>query len=120
MTPAAVRASYRRSLDLYGEPIYIRRFSGPAGPSRTVVNYGPIQARVTGFAPEEFIGSIVPGDRKIIAMAEDVDASGITLPLAPGSDKVVWRDRELILKASDASTRRMSGELIAYELTAGG
>jgi hypothetical protein len=120
VTPAAVRARYRRSLDQYGEPVYIRRYSGPAGPSRPRTDYGPIQARVTGFEPQEFIGSIVPGDRKIIAMAEDVDASGITLPLAAGSDKIIWRDRELTLKAADASTRRMSGELIAYELTAGG
>ncbi len=120
MTPAAVKASYRRSLDLYGEPIYIRRFSGPVGPNRTRTDYGPIQARVTGFEPQEFIGAIVPGDRKIIAMAEDVDASGITLPLAPGADKVIYRERELALKAADASTRRMSGELIAYEMVAGG
>ena len=120
MTPAAVKASYRRAIDQYGEPIYIRRYSGAAGPGRSVVDYGPIQARVVGFEPQEFIGAIVPGDRKIIAMAEDVDAKEVPLPLAPGADKIVYRGRELTLKAADASTRRISGELIAYELTAGG
>jgi hypothetical protein len=120
MTPAAVKASYRRALDRYGEPIYIRRFSGPVGPNRTATDYGPIQARVTGFQPDEFIGSIVPGDRKIVAMAADIDQSGITLPVTAGADKALWRGRELTLKAVDTSTRRISGVLVAYEMVASG
>jgi len=119
MTSAQIRASYRRGLSRF-EMIYIRRFSGPAGPSRSITNYGPIWARVTGFEPDEFIGSIVPSDRKIIALSQDVDESGIQLPLIAGSDKVVYRNKELVIKSPDASTRRTGDGLYAYQIVAGG
>lgn len=114
MTPAAVKASYRRALDQYGETIAIRRYSG-SGASRTATDYA-VKARVTGFQPEEFVGSIVPGDRKIIALTADLIASGISLPISAGSDKALIRGRELTLRSVDDNTRRIGDELIAYEM----
>lgn len=118
MTPAAARESYRKAIAAVGETVTIRRYSG-LPPSRTAVNK-TVRARVVGFAPDELIGGIVQGDRKLIVLAEDI-GSPITLPIVPGAnDKVVVRGREMTVKAVDDNTRRIAGELIALEITVGG
>lgn len=118
MTPARVRAVYKRLLRLYGETIYFRRYAG-TGEARVPIDYA-VKARVVDFNPDELVGGIVQGDRNIIALAEDVEDSGFTLPFVATADKVVIRGRELAVKAVDDNTRRIAGELIAYEIRAGG
>lgn len=118
MTPDEARDSYRRAMDVAGETILIRRYAG-AGANRPRFD-APVRARVMDYVPHELIGSIVQGDRKLIVLAEDMVAAQIPLDLRAGTnDKVVVRGRELTIKAVDDSTRRIRGELIAFEIQAG-
>lgn len=118
MTPAQVKATYRRLLDAHGETVYLRRYSG-SGEARVATDYA-VKARVIDFQPAELIGGIVQGDRNLIVSADDVANSGITLPIVATADKMLVRGRELAIKAVDDSTRRTAGELMAYEIVAGG
>ena|SRR3990167_2691912 len=118
MTPTQAKAIYSRMLTRFGETVYLRRYSG-SGEARAATDYA-VKARVTEFDPEELVGGIVVGDRQIIASVEDVTASGITLPIVATADKIVVRGKELVIKKVDDSTRRLAGELVAYEITAGG
>ncbi|MPZ41307.1 MAG: hypothetical protein GEU95_25325 [Rhizobiales bacterium] len=113
MTPASVKASYRRMLDQVGEPILVRRYTG-TGPNRPKADV-EVRARVTGYEPHELIGAIQQGDRKVILLAEDLVAGGFALPIT-SADKVVVRGKELAIHAPDDSSRRIAGELVAYEL----
>lgn len=96
-----------------GETIQIRRYTG-TGTNRPHFDVDVI-ARVIGYAEKDLVGSIQQGDRKVIALAEDLLEAGISLPITSG-DKVVVRGRELAIIAPDESTRRVAGVLIAYEL----
>jgi hypothetical protein len=61
------------------------------------------------------------GDRRVIVLAEDVEASGFPVPLRTGgSDKAVVRGKMLNINVVDDSTRRIAGVLIAYEIVAVG
>ncbi len=61
------------------------------------------------------------GDRKVIVLAEDVVSAGVPLPLSIGANtKLVIRGKELAIKAIDDNTRRLGGELVAYEMQVGG
>lgn len=117
MTPAAARAMYRRQIDAHGETITLRRNNpAPAGPTEVTV-----KARVSGYQPEELVGGINQGDRKVIILAEDVEMSGFPVPFnTGGTDKAVVRGRALNIGVVDDSTRRIGGVLIAYEIRATG
>lgn len=111
MTPAHVRASYSRALALAGETVTLRRVNAsPAAPTDHQV-----RARVVGYQPEELVGGIQIGDRKVILLAEDVPGSFLPFLLG-GRDKIVVRGKALNVESVDDSTRRVAGELIAYEL----
>lgn len=80
-----------------------------------------VRARVVGFTPEELVGGITQGHRKIIMLAEDVESSGFPVPIkANSTDRVVVRGKTLMIENVDDSTRRVEGTLIAYEITASG
>lgn len=113
MTPDSVKADYRRLIDLAGETVTIRRYTG-TGDARTATDVD-VKARVIGFAAHELVGTIQQGDRKLIVLAEDLCAGSIELPLRKG-DKAVVRGRELNIETVDDNTRRMAGELIAVDL----
>lgn len=112
MTPAAAKASYRKAVDAVGEDVKIRRYSGLGG-ARTYVEK-TVKARVVGFAGAELVPGITQGERRLIVVAEDI-GSPITLPLTK-DDLVVVRGAEMKIADPDDSTRRIGGELIAYEL----
>lgn len=114
MTPAESLASHRAFLAELGETVIVRRYSG-TGPSRPHVDTATM-ARVMGYAPKDLVGSIVQGDRRVIAL---VDALSAVLPLTT-SDKLVIRGREVAIKAVDDNTRRIQGVLIALEIQAEG
>lgn len=124
MTPKQALAMHRRQFAAHGEDILIRRYSG-AGTPRPKVE-ATVRARVMGYEPKELVGTIVQGDRKIIALV-DPDAmvpSGMValstlLPLN-NNDKAVVRGKELAIKAIDDNTRRIAGTLIALEIQAAG
>lgn len=114
MTPAEALASHRAFINEIGEDIIIRRFTGSGTPRPKTET--TIKARVVGYRPDEFLGPIVQGDRKVIALVDDLAA---ILPVLP-TDKIVVRGKEMAIKAIDDSTRRIGGTLIALELTIGG
>lgn len=119
MTPEACRSSYRRVLAKVGEHVVIRRYTG-SGPNRPRFDW-TVRARVVEFDPSELIGGIVQGDRKIIVLAQDLMDAQAPVPVVAGANwKAVVRGKEVTIKAVDDNTRRVAGELIAYELTVGG
>lgn len=113
MTPEQCRATYRRMLDLVGEDVIIRRYTG-SGASRPKFD-ATVRARVTEYEPRELVGLLQQGDRRLIVMADDLVAAQFSLPLHKG-DKAVVRGKELNIETPDDNTRRVDGELIAYEL----
>lgn len=107
---------YRR-LIVSGEEIKLRRYTG-TGASRTFAEYS-LRAKVADYMPHELVGSIQQGDRNIIALAEDVFASQFPVPIT-NADEVVVRGKPMRIKSVDDSTRRIAGELIAYQIQAQG
>lgn len=112
-TPAGFSARLKAALARRGEILKIRRYSG-SGSSRTFIDVDA-RARVVGYEPEEIVGTIEQGDRKLIALAEDL-ASGAFAAGIRKDDKAVVRGKELNIEAVDDNTRRVAGVLIAYEL----
>jgi hypothetical protein len=124
MTPAVALDMYRRMLAEIGEDVIVRRWSGPAG---TRVKAEAIaRARITGYQPQEIVGAIVAGDRKVIVINDPgapVVAGNVALasllPLTT-ADKLVVRGRECTVKAADDNSRRIAGTLVALELQVAG
>lgn len=110
MTPDQVKASYRKALRQH---VTVRRYIG-SGTTRTKSDVEQVRARVTGYSPDELVGTIVQGDRNAIVYADDVAAGGIAALTT--NDKVVVYGRELAIMAVDDLTRRVDDVLIAYEL----
>lgn len=108
MTAARARADYRRALGAVGEIVLFRRYA-PGGGSHADV---AVRARVAGYAPQALVGALQEGDRRVIALAEDFE----TPPTLSRLDKIVVRGRECEIVALDDSTRRLGGELVAYEI----
>ena len=113
MSPDYLRSVYRRMMNERGETVVHRRYTG-AGPNRPKFDV-EVMAVVVGYDEKDFVGSITVGDRKVILLAEDLVEAQITLPVTT-NDKILVRGKELAIIAADDSTRRVSGELIAYEL----
>jgi hypothetical protein len=117
VTPEQLRAAYRRHVSNF-ETVSIRRYTG-TGTNRPRFDWD-VAARVTEYAAEELVGPITQGDRKLIVLHEDLVEAGFPFPVQNGANwKVVVRGKELQIKAVNDNTRRLSGELIAYEITAG-
>lgn len=117
MTPAQALADHRMMIDAVGEEVTFRRYSG-LPPSRSIAASATVKARVTGYQPDELVGGVGQGDRRLIVLDEGLDAIA---PLKVGdNEKVVVRGREMTIAAVDDSTRRIAGTLIAYEVRASG
>lgn len=112
MTPDEIKASYRRAMDEAGEVVTFRRYTG-AGSARPYFD-AEVRARVMDYTPDELVGTIVQGDRKLILLAEDMIAAQVPPPRK--GDKIVVRGKELNIEAPNDNTRRVQGVLIAYEL----
>lgn len=116
MNAAQIRRDYREALSDVGETIILRRFVAGGLPIEAEV-----RARVTGFQEAELVGGVKQGDRRVIVLAEDVEATGFPVPFSTGgSDKAVVRGKALNIQIVDDSTRRVGGVLIAYDITARG
>lgn len=119
MTPDQAKAMYVRRLGDF-ETVSIRIYTG-VGSSRPRFDYEPIRARPVNFSPDELLGGLIQGDRNVIVLADDVANAGVPLPLRTGENtKMVIRGRELAIKAINDNTRRLAGELIAYEMVVTG
>ena len=117
MNPDDLKSTYRRMIDDTGEWVTIRRYTG-AGSNRPRFDV-EVRAKVTGYAPDELVGYIAQGDRRVIVLAQDLIDRQFALPIT-ASDKVLVRGRELSIISPDDSTRRDATTLIAYEFTARG
>ena len=115
MSPDEIKAEYLSAIDEVGEFVAIRNYVGIT----EAYSDATVRARVVEFSPDQMVGAIVQGDRKLIVLAADVIAAGIELT-ATQNCKVVVRGKELQIKSVDDNTRRVAGELIAYELVVGG
>lgn len=115
MTPAAARAMYRRQIDRHGEPVLIRRIL----PAPAAAIEAQTRCRVLLSTPEEMVAGITSGDRRLIILAEDMEAAGWPSPVAK-NDKIVLRGRTLNVQSVDDDKRRVAGVLIAYEIVARG
>jgi hypothetical protein len=107
-------SSTDRALDRNGETITLRRVVPNGSPIDVQV-----RARVTGYAPEELVGGIMQGDRRVVLSASSVAASTFPLPIKP-NDRIVVRGRLLNIQDVDESTCRIGGQLVAYEIRATG
>lgn len=118
MTADEARAMYRDQLDLHGEDIAIRRYTG-TGTDRTHVDR-PCRARVMGSTgTPELVGSVIQREHKIIVLAEDLEGESPAFTVKVG-DKALVRDKELSIVSLDDSSCRIGVTLIAYEFTARG
>lgn len=113
MRRAGLKFQFRRALARHGEVVLFRRFTG-AGPNRPQFQT-EIRARVTGYVPQDLIGGIQQGDRKVLVLVEDVLAKQIAMPITT-SDFIVVRGRQCAIFSVDDSTHRDGPELIALEL----
>jgi hypothetical protein len=113
MTPEAAKASHARMLGQVGEQITFRRYTG-TGPDRPYFN-AEVTARVVDYAPDALVGGIQQGDRKLIVLAQDLFDAQWPAPPKRG-DSAIVRGKEMHVEAVDDNTRRIKGELIAYEV----
>lgn len=108
MNPAAVQAAYARAL-------------GANGPAETVhlvrggVSY-PVQAWVTDFIPSDLAGAVEQGRRSAVVLASSVVASGFPLPFIVKQDRLAWGTKSNAITKVDDATRRIQGQLFAYDL----
>jgi hypothetical protein len=99
----------------------VRRYAGK-GVSRAVTAEASALARVAMYKPEQLVGGIVQGDRKVIVLNDPAAtvASGqvalaTMLPLS-NDDKLVISGREVAIQGVDDQTRRIQGVLVALEI----
>lgn len=69
-------AAYRRAMEVRGQSVTLRRYAG-LGAQRAALNSSVLRAVVTGYQPEELIGGMQQGDRRVLLLAEDV--AGLTI-----------------------------------------
>jgi hypothetical protein len=117
MTPQDARDTYRSMMDERGEIVLIRRYLG-SGQNRPKFEVS-VRARIFDYTPVELIGGIIQGDVKVICLYEDLVNGQYNLPILK-NDKVVVGGKELNIESPDRHTRKIAGELIAYELQARG
>jgi hypothetical protein len=123
-------ANYRDEIGRKGEPIAIRRYTGPAGLNRPFTDT-VTRAGVRNYEAEELVGDIKQGDQVAIAL---VDTLAAILPVL-NTDKLVTDfevidgvvtlvdgkvvgGKESIIK--NVKKRRVDGTLIALEIQAAG
>ena len=113
--PVRTREEWRQEMRK-GEIITLRRNDFDAG-----VQTCKARAIVTGYQPDELVGGIDQGARKVIIFADDVT---FATPLVEG-DQILLREgqpgaKTLTIEDADDSTHRIAGDLIVYEVTARG
>ncbi|WP_020184826.1 hypothetical protein [Methylopila sp. 73B] len=123
MSAAQIRADYALSLCEDGECVTLQRLGQNASEAID------LRARIMGFSPDELASGIDQGSRKIVLLAEDVEAAideGAWPEPSAGrtaivkNDRIVVRGAPLNVESVDDSTRRVGGVLMAYDIVAKG
>lgn len=116
LVSAPTRAMYDREFEQRGEVVTIRRTNRDG----TAVSMNA-RAVVIGYEPDELVGGITQGERRVVLSASDVEAAagpaGFALPFqSGGTDLLRVRGRSLSITEIDDSTHRSAGTLNAYLL----
>lgn len=121
MTPAEALGMHRRMLSEVGETVLVRRYSGK-GASRAVATEAAALARVMGYQPQQIVGAVRQGDRRVILLNDPsaaVPAGKVALstllPLS-SDDFLVIGGNEVEIDGVDDATRRIQGTLVALEI----
>ncbi len=109
---AAARA--RASIDRVGHTVTFKRVVGKI-PNHTTVTKD-VKAVVSGYKPEELVGGITAGSRKIIVSALALSAAGYAVPVVKG-DYVISLGKEMIVETVDLDHREYLG---CYDIVATG
>ncbi|NEU95049.1 hypothetical protein [Bradyrhizobium uaiense] len=121
MTPDESLDQHIRALEENGETVLVRRYAG-IGPARAVTKEAAVLAKVKGYQPAELVGEIRQGDRHVILLNDPsapVPAGKVALSdMLPLTDRdfLVIAGAEASIKGVDDATRRMQGQVIAFEL----
>jgi hypothetical protein len=113
MTPDEGKETYQRMLEEIGEKVLIRRYFG-TGNNRSKFEV-EVRARIVGYIASELVGTIIQGDQKAILLQEDLLIFQFPLPLMK-NDKIVVKGKERNIESADGDSRKIGGELIAWEL----
>ena len=111
---AAAHARALASVMGPGEALSLQRGFGD-----TAVTYA-VNGWVTGYDAQEMAGEVQQGRRKEIILASSVTDSGFPLPIVAQQDRIGFAGKTLAIVSVDEATRRVQGELIAYELELAG
>ncbi|MGY3689948.1 hypothetical protein ACVIGA_000028 [Bradyrhizobium sp. USDA 3240] len=121
MTPDESLDQHIRALEESGETVVVRRYAG-LGPARAVAKEAAVLAKVKGCQPAELVGEIRQGDRHVILLNDPtaaVPAGKVALStMLPLTDRdfLVIAGSEVSIKGVDDATRRIQGQVIAFEL----
>ncbi|UGY23101.1 MULTISPECIES: hypothetical protein [Bradyrhizobium] len=121
MTPDESLDQHIRSLEENGETVLVRRYAG-VGPARAVAKEAAVLAKVKGYQPAEIVGEIRQGDRHVILLNDPsapVPAGKVALStMLPLTDRdfLVIAGAEVSIMGVDDATRRIQGQIIAFEL----
>ena len=107
MTPAAARAMYARQIDQHGEAMTLSR----GATTQAVVGRIIHQVRVS----EDLTDTVSQRNLAAVILAEDLDD---LTPLR--GDRLTIGTKTFVVETVDDYTRRIAGELIAYELALAG
>ncbi|WP_048710788.1 phage head completion protein [Microvirga massiliensis] len=108
------RAQYDREFSIRGEVVTMRRVV-PNAPAIEAV----ARAIVVGYQPDELIGGITQGERRVYVAADDLERAGWPIP-PKVNDRIIVRGRSLNVLSVDDSTHRIAGELMVYDIRASG
>ena len=121
MTPDESLDQHIRALEESGETVLVRRYAG-VGPARAIAKEAAVLAKVKGYQPAELVGEIRQGDRHVILLNDPSAAVPVgqvalstMLPLTD-RDFLVIAGAEVSIKGVDDATRRIQGQVIAFEL----
>ncbi|UFX41798.1 hypothetical protein HAP47_0021070 [Bradyrhizobium sp. 41S5] len=121
MTPDESLDQHIRALEESGETVLVRRYAG-VGPARAVAKEAAVLAKVKGYQPAELVGEIRQGDRHVILLNDPsaaVPAGKVALStMLPLTDRdfLVIAGAEVSIKGVDDATRRIQGQVVAFEL----
>lgn len=106
-----VKNSYRRALT---DKVIFRRYSTK---NSSKFDTGFISANIGGYKPEQLVGNIKQGDKRVVALAEELIMNNFIPTI---NDKVVVNGKEYQILSVDGETRSHKGTTVAYDLNVRG
>lgn len=95
-------ADARAAIDRWGHTVTFKRITGSI-PNQTTTTKD-CKAIVSGYRPEELVGGITVGSRKVIVSETALSDAGFPIPVKKG-DSVIALGKEMVIQAIDADRR---------------